>query len=230
VRRPVLTVYAVTVAAVAGILQYAVPAMVPATERVPGGLARGEWWRLVTPLLVQTLGWYHVLANLVTLAVVGLVCERLLGRWWWLVLFTAGTVGGQVAAYRWGEPGGGDSIAICGLAAGVLVAQLFDREPPRRWAGETVVCYIAALAGWAVAGPLAAGAGVVIVVASFVLLWRLAPDGKVRFVAYKIGLLLTAVVAGVLATSQDLHGAALSFTIVVATVPFAIRWGATNRR
>jgi Rhomboid family len=86
---------------------------------------------LITPLLVQTLGWYEVVANLVTLALVGLVAEVLLGRWRWVVLFVAGTVGGQVAANAWSEPGGGDSIAICGLAAGVVIALLPGPAPPR---------------------------------------------------------------------------------------------------
>lgn len=85
-RWPVLTTVAVVVACAAAVLQYAVPAAVPALERTPSGLARGEYWRLVTPLLVQTLGWYQMLADLATLAVIGAVTEWVLGWRWWLTL------------------------------------------------------------------------------------------------------------------------------------------------
>jgi Rhomboid family len=146
-RWPVLTMVAFVVACAAAVLQYWEPAVVPALERTPSGLPHGEYWRLVTPLLVQTLGWYQVLANLVTLAVIGAVAEWVLGCRWWLTLGIAGTIGGQLAAYRWHEWGGGDSIAICGLAAGVLVAQLIGRDPPVRWAADAVLYYIVAVAG-----------------------------------------------------------------------------------
>jgi hypothetical protein len=71
VSKPILTAVATTVALGAAVVQYAVPDAVPALRRDPVALAHGQWWRAVTPLLVQTLGWYQVLTNLVTLALVG---------------------------------------------------------------------------------------------------------------------------------------------------------------
>src|SRR3989442_9520440 len=68
-----MTRYAVGVAVLAAILQYTVPGFGPALQRDPTALAHGEWWRLVSPLFVQTLGWYQVLANLVTLALFGVL-------------------------------------------------------------------------------------------------------------------------------------------------------------
>jgi hypothetical protein len=207
--RPVLTVVAVAVAVVAAVLQYAVPAMVPALQRESSGLAHGQYWRLATPLLVQTLGWYQVLANLVTLAVIGAVAEWVLGRRWWLVLFAAGTVGGQLAAYSWHEWGGGDSIAICGLAGGVLVAQLVSRDPPLGWASEAVLCYIVALAGWGMFGVVAAGLVVLAAALGLYLLRRVGRAG-----GYRLALAATGVGALGLATRRDLHRAALTFAMV----------------
>ena len=83
---PLLTALATGAAAVAAAIQYGVPAVIPVLQRDPGGLAQGQWWRLATPLLVQTPGWYQVAANLVSLAVVGTVAEWVLGRWRWLAL------------------------------------------------------------------------------------------------------------------------------------------------
>jgi membrane associated rhomboid family serine protease len=195
----------VTVAVVAAIMQYAVPAAVPVLERDHDGLARGEWWRLVTPLLVQTLGWYQVLTNLVTLALFGFIAERLMSRWRWLLLLAAGTAAGQLAAYAWHEPGGGSSIAICGLAGGTVVALFTSRGPVPRPAAHAVVYYVVALTGWWFGGILAAGLGCV--VAGLLLYgfrWAGAPQVE------RLALLGAAACAVVLAAVGDLHGVSLT--------------------
>jgi hypothetical protein len=220
VRFPALTVIAVAVATVAAVVQYAVPSAVPLLQRDPGGLPAGQWWRLVTPLLVQTLGWYQVLANLVTLALFGVLAEWLLTRWQWVLLFAAGTAGGQGAAYAWHEPGGGDSIAICGLAAGVVVALLFDRGRLPKVPVYAAVYYVAALTGWGLHGPV--GAGLVCVAAALWLFvaprgWLIGPHAE------RLALAGTVVAAIVLALDHDLHGAALSAATLVAVGVAAFR-------
>ena len=202
-QKPVLTTAAVIVTAVAAIVQYTAPAVVPVLERGP--LDTGEWWRLVTPLLVQTLGWYQVVTNLVTLAFVGAVAEPLLGRWQWVVLFVAGSVGGQVAAYAWHEPGGGDSIAICGLAGGVVVRLLAGGTGESPWPTRVVVGYVAALTGWGFLG--IPGAAVAVVVAAVVLV-----------VAPRLALVGSVVCAVLLAVASDLHGVSLVSGLVVGAV------------
>jgi membrane associated rhomboid family serine protease len=190
-RTRVLTTAAVAVALVAAAVQYTVPAAIPALQRDP---VAGGWWRVVTSLFVQTLGWYQVVTNLVTLAFVGAVVERHLGRVRWVVLFVAGAAGGQFAAYATDNPGGGDSIAICGLAGGAVVWLL--AKGADRWSAGVVAGYVAALTGWgfgglAVAAAAAAAAGVVVLLAR-----QLALAGAVAC-------------AAVLATVGDLHGISL---------------------
>jgi membrane associated rhomboid family serine protease len=204
-RLPVLTITATSVALAAACGQYLVPGMVSALQREPGGLPAGQWWRLVTPLLVQTLGWYQVVANLVTLALFGVLAERLLGRWRWVTLFAGGTLGGEAAAYAWHDPGGGDSIAICGLAAGVTVTLLTRREPPPRFAAAAVACYVAALAGWGFVGVRAAALACVLAAISLIGLWLAQVRG-----AERAALAGTVACAPVMAAHQDLHGASLT--------------------
>jgi hypothetical protein len=217
-RLPVLTTVAIVGACTAGVLQYKLPALVPALERAPTGLTRGEDWRLVTPLLVQTLGWYQVLANLATLAVIGAFAEWMLGPWWWLALVTAGTAGGQWAAYCWHQWGGGDSIAICGLAAGVLVTQLVVRDRPVRWAADAVLYYIAALAGWSLVGMPGAALAVVAMVATLWLARRIDPAR-----GYRVVMAATGLGAVGLAAIGDLHGAALTAAMLVSATVLICR-------
>jgi membrane associated rhomboid family serine protease len=218
-RVPIITAVAVGVAVVAAVVQYAVPAVVPVLQRESWAVATDQWWRLVTPLFVQTLGWHQVAMNLITLALIGAIVERRLGRPRWAILFAAGTVGGQAAAFAWQLPGGGDSIAICGLAGGMVVWLLADRAAAIRnrvggvptdrpvanrsrvLAGRVevgvVVCYVAALAGWGFGG--VRDAAVAVVVAGVAVL--LAPAW--------VGLLGAVACAVALATAADLHGVAL---------------------
>lgn len=164
-RPPVVTAVALVLALVAAAVQFMAPSVMARLERDRGALAEGEWWRVVTPVMVQTLGWHQVFANLLTLLAVGVVAERMVGRWRWVVLFAAGTAAGQTAAYLWGEPGGGASIAICGLAGGTLAVLLAlgDRAP--RLSTWVILCYVVALAGWGFGGFLGAGLGSVAAVA-----------------------------------------------------------------
>jgi membrane associated rhomboid family serine protease len=217
-RKPIVAATAVGLAVVAAVLQYGVPSVVPVLERAPGELQAGQWWRLVTPLFVQTLGWYQVVTNLVTLAVVGVVAEQLFGRWRWAVLFAAGTIGGQIAAYAWQEPGGGDSIAICGLAGGVVIWLLAGRSDASRWAVAAVVCYVAALTGWGFGGIRAAA---VAVLAAVLVL------GVVRIRAV---VLVGAVACAVaLAAISDLHGISLLSGMIAALVITCCGVGSTPR-
>jgi Rhomboid family len=202
--RPYLTAVATALAIVAALVQYAVPGAVPALERDPVALAHGQWWRTVSPLFVQTLGWYQVLTNLVTLPLVGAVAELVLGRARWLLLFAVGTAAGEIAAYAWHEPGGGDSIAICGLAGGAVVAMLATRTPPLRPAAHVVIYYIAALTGWGLFGIL--GAGAAVAVTAVALAVRVPP---------RLGLAATIPAALVLAVVRDLHGVSLTAAMAV---------------
>lgn len=208
---PILTITATSLAGVAAVAQYTIAAMVPALQREPGGLRSGQWWRLVTPLLVQTLGWYQVVTNLVTLMLFGVIVEWLLGRWRWALLFAAGTAAGQAAAYAWHEPGGGDSIAICGLAAGAAITML-SRPRATGWMAAAVIYYVVALTGWGLRGLTTAGVGCLAV--GIVLT---AARGAGLAHVTRLALAGTVVCAVVLASRHDLHGAALSGGMLLTT-------------
>lgn len=226
-RVPWLTAFATALAAIAAVAQYAAPSLVDVFARDGHALAQGQWWRLVSPLLVQTLGWYQVLANLVTLPVVGVVAERLLGRQGWLGCAVAGAVGGQLSAYWQREPGGGDSILIAGLAGGVLVYLIAagprgpDGSPSSRWNGVLVLGYLAALTGWSLLGALGAAVAASVTAALLLATRRLELPGS-------IGALL---VMFLLALRGDLHGAAVvAGALAAAAVVFSRRWRRARRR
>jgi hypothetical protein len=213
-RFPTLTTVACGIAAMAAVAQYTIQPMIPALQRPSAGHQAGQWWRLVTPLLVQTLGCYQVVANLVTLAVIGAVAERMLGRGWWLILFATGTAGGQLAAFHWHDPGGGDSIAICGLAAGITVTLLIRPEAGSVFAHWAVVCYVAALTGRGFSGARAAVLACVLAGIGMAILRRFRLPGADRI---PLACCVVSAVA-LVALEKDLHGASLIAGMLVSTV------------
>ena len=128
IRRPVAWVTAVVGAATlaVSVAALASPALMQAMTRDLTRLRAGQWWRLVTPVLVQPDGWGQLLFNLLGLVVVGLALEGRTSRSAWSFVYLLGGVGG-VAVTMWWHPtdlGGGSSDAVAALigAFAVLVA------------------------------------------------------------------------------------------------------------
>jgi membrane associated rhomboid family serine protease len=110
-------------------LQFFFPSLIVVLERTPGMLASGQWWRLITPILINPEGWRQIAVNLLGIAIVGAIVERLFGSARWLVLYLAGAVVGELTGMVWKPEGGGSSVAICGLLGG-LAAWLMWRKTP----------------------------------------------------------------------------------------------------
>jgi membrane associated rhomboid family serine protease len=143
-RRPWATVAALLIVGIPSLVQLTVaPGLLAALGRRPGELADGQPWRLATSLVVQDGGWRGAVFNLVALALVGGVAEKVWGpgRWWaiWLL--------GGVGAQFWGlvvQPhGGGNSVATFGLAASLAARALLVGDGRARLSGA--VCLLGGL-------------------------------------------------------------------------------------
>jgi rhomboid protease GluP len=98
---------------------------VRAIERSPAVFAKGDWWRLISPIVVNSHGWIQVTSNLLALAIVGVVAERLWGSSLWIAFYIVGGVAGEVAGLAWKPIGAGSSVAVCGLLGSVAVSLMF---------------------------------------------------------------------------------------------------------
>lgn len=204
------------IAACAG-LQYLVPGMAEALRRDHHALAAGQWWRMITPLLVQTDGAAQIAVNLVALAVFGVLAERLFGWARWLLLFCSAALVGEITGYAWMPDGGGVSIAICGLAGGVI-AELARRDARLPLVARLAAVYwCVALAAEALAGPVAT---IPVTVAAGVLVQWLpagdAPGPQARLSAGRVAAALSTAAALALTVRLDHHGASLLTGLAVA--------------
>src|SRR5262245_37613078 len=131
---PGATITLCCLVAIPSLLQIAFPRLLFALRR-DGDLIlhHGEWWRVVTPLVVQDGGTAGLIGNLLVLALVGVVAERIWGCWRVLVLFFATGILSEFVALAWQPIGAGHSIGNFGLAAGVLLCCLLRAAaiPPR---------------------------------------------------------------------------------------------------
>lgn len=125
-RVPLASIAVVAVTAVPSLLQFALPGLEPALMRDPAAIAGGQWWRLVTALVVQDGGLFGTVFNLLTLAALAVLAERTLGPARMLLLYATGAVVGEITGYVLGVAGAGNSITVCALAgvAGLVLAAL----------------------------------------------------------------------------------------------------------
>lgn len=114
-------VTAVTTAA--GLLD---PGVARALVRSPEFFA-GQWWRLVSPVLVHPEGWHQVILAGLMLPVLGATAERVFGPVRWIALYGTGAVTGNLAGHAAGSYSAGSSVAVAGLLGGLAVWVLTGR-------------------------------------------------------------------------------------------------------
>ncbi|MGC1214204.1 MAG: rhomboid family intramembrane serine protease, partial [Micromonospora sp.] len=88
-----------------------------------GGIAQGQWYRLVTAMFLH-YGLVHLLLNMWALWVLGRTLEAVLGPLRFLALYLIAGLGGNVAVYLFSppnQPSAGASTAIFGLFAAMFV-------------------------------------------------------------------------------------------------------------
>nr|WP_186337835.1 MULTISPECIES: rhomboid family intramembrane serine protease [Streptomyces] len=98
--------------------QFAFPEVFEALRRDPGALASGEWWRALSPLLVQSSG-RQPLVTVPAVAALGIPVERIYGAKGMLALYLVPAAVGEGLGYAWQPHGAGNSIAALGLACGL---------------------------------------------------------------------------------------------------------------
>jgi membrane associated rhomboid family serine protease len=168
-RVPVATITALVVVGVPTLLQLSVvPSLLSNLERDRTAIGDGQVWRLVTSLVVQDGGRAGSIFNLASLAIVGVIAERVWGAKRWAVVALAS----GVAAELWGlvvQPvGAGNSVAVFGLAASVAAVALVSGNSATRIpaAVSLLVAVALLIAGDIHGGAAAVGAAVGFIVSS----------------------------------------------------------------
>lgn len=209
-RFPILTAAVFVLTAAPGLYQLADPTRLARWERDPAQISDGQWYRLATSLVTQDGGPLGLVSNLTFLAVLGVAAERRLGRWRWLLLYLGGAAVGQSAGLLFHTVGAGNSIAICGLAGGLLAA--FSRGGAERLDAALANLFVLLVAVSAVPGDAATIAVIVAVVAGGLLI--AGRESVPRWVYPAIG----GVVGITLGLLANLHGPALLAGLVLGSL------------
>ncbi|MCX3062454.1 rhomboid family intramembrane serine protease [Streptomyces beihaiensis] len=130
-RVPVATAAVLLVTGATTAAQFAFPGVLDALRRDPDALAGGEWWRALSPLLVQSPPW-QAAVTVPAIAALGVPVERIFGSRAMLALYLVPGAVGEALGYLWQPHGAGNSVADLGLA-GALVAWLFLAAGERGW-------------------------------------------------------------------------------------------------
>jgi membrane associated rhomboid family serine protease len=151
-RRIPLTFAVFVATAVSSLSQFAYPSVLTSLQRTPA-IRDGEVWRLVTSLLVQDGGWFGTISNLCFLLLIGTLAEQVLPRWLWATCYLVAGLTGEAVGLVWQPIGGGNSVAICGLAGALVIALLSPPlAPTSAWRPEAVDDPLRPRQPWMVAG------------------------------------------------------------------------------
>lgn len=214
VRRFPMTAAVTALTAAVGAAQFLAPGVVSALERNWGRLLDGQWWRLVTPMLVQPSGYGQYAFNLIGSVVVGVAVERQLGPHRWLGIYLAGGLAGVLTAYVWfpGQTGGGSSDAVAGLIGALTVGWGVRRSRPW-WPSYTYSAFFATyLAGLAAAGAIAGTVIGAMTIGVVTAIRRHGSDARLRYLI--CALVITS--GAVLTALRDSHGLGLTTGILAA--------------
>jgi len=136
---PKVTLFILLLTAITTGLQFFFPHLVGALERTPGALAAGQWWRLITPVLINPEGWRQIIFNFLGIAIAGTIVERLFGGVRWLILYFVGGLVGEIAGVAWRPVGAGSSVAVCGLLGALATWMLLRQGPPQPRFGGAIL-------------------------------------------------------------------------------------------
>ncbi|QDZ15902.1 rhomboid family intramembrane serine protease [Humibacter ginsenosidimutans] len=126
---------------VPSLLQFALPGLTDALARDPDATLRhGQWWRILTALLVQDGGPVAAVFNLVVVALALTLGTWIWGPWLAVALYLVPSIVLNLLAVAWGQSGGGSSFANDGLMFSVFALGLLigTRDAARASQASTI--------------------------------------------------------------------------------------------
>jgi membrane associated rhomboid family serine protease len=212
---PVIAVITAITAA-CGLVQLFHPALVTSWRRDTDGLQAGEWWRLLTPMLVQGDGLFQYAFNLAGSALVGPSVERRYGHRAVLVVYLAGGVSGIGLEYLVHPRllGSGSSDAVAALV-GALWWMVVARGRPVTAPTAIYAAYFpVSLLALRIGGPVGSTvAGAVLAAGMSMLLRRDGPPALSRLM-----IVVVPIPALLLLVLLDSHGLGLALGALVGMV------------
>jgi membrane associated rhomboid family serine protease len=166
----------------------------------------GQWWRLLTPILVQPSGWGQLVFNMVGVGVVGAALQHHL-RWpSWAVLYVVGGVVSNAVYGAWhpADTGGGSSAAVAALIGTFAVLHAASSEPRGLpwWAQLYAVFFAVYLTALDVGGVVPS----IIAGNATLLLMFVARKAVSSVLATRVSLAVVAAAGIVMTVVQDDHG------------------------
>ncbi|MEC1548377.1 rhomboid protease YqgP [Bacillus rugosus] len=105
-------------------------------------IAAGEWWRLLTPIVLH-IGVAHLAFNTLALWSVGTAVERMFGSGRFLLIYLAAGITGSIASFVFSPyPSAGASGAIFGCLGALLYVALSNRKMFLRTIGTNIIVII----------------------------------------------------------------------------------------
>jgi membrane associated rhomboid family serine protease len=213
--RPTMTATVVAITTAVSVAALINTKVMGAMTTDPGKLRGGQWWRLLSPVMVQPSGWGQLAFNMTGLAVVGAALERHVSRPVWIVCLLAGGVGSVAVLSSWkpADGSGGTSDAVAALIGALAVVGVVEEARLRaEWPSQVYSIFFATyLTGLAVGGIVPSIIAGDLAVVAYVTARRACRPATVRR-----GCLAVVVACGsVMTVTRQGHGIGIMFGAVI---------------
>jgi membrane associated rhomboid family serine protease len=198
------------------------PALMDLFTRDLAQVRHGEWWRIVTPVLVQSSGWGQLVFNMVGLAVVGAALESRLSRRTWALTYLLGGVGSIALGSVWHPHllGGGSSDAVAALIGALAVLLVAPQTRAGSWPAQLYSVFFATyLTGLALGGPVPA----IVTGHLAIILWSITRLAVSPARLSRACLAVVAVGGALMTLAEDGHGTGIVAGLAIGSLVLARR-------
>jgi membrane associated rhomboid family serine protease len=211
-----MTMAIIAITSVVTMLQFVYPEILSMFRRDPTALAAGEWWRIFTPLLVHSDGWWQYIFNVACIAIIGMVVEPLYGRMKFLLIYLGGGLIGEIAGYSlWDPYGAGASVGLCGLLGALSVMMISGRRHIHPIIAMLSLYIIAGLVGFAMENIYVSILLVTAIAIFPTIIKKREGQTKLLYTVSGAGVLLGGMILLML---LDIHGAAILGGVCIALI------------
>lgn len=109
----------------------------------PGMIEDNQWWRILSSMFIH-IGFFHLLMNVMAIYYLGILVEKMYGRWRFLFIYLLSGIGGGLASFAFSvNISAGASGAIFGLFGALLFFGFIYREIFFQTLGSNVLLILA---------------------------------------------------------------------------------------
>jgi membrane associated rhomboid family serine protease len=216
--RPAMTFAVMFVTVTVSIVALVHAPLMSSMTRDTDKLRAGQWWRIASPVLIQSSGWGQLAFNITGLVVVGVALEKCMHRLAWSLIYIGGGIVSIAVLSAWtpNDGGAGSSDAVAALVGALAIVCVAAPSTDRAGLASQMysVFFVAYLTGLAVGGVVPSVIAGDVAVAVLLIVRRAWSPATLN----RVCLILVTLGGAVMTVERQGHGVGVAFGMTIATL------------